>query len=437
METRMLADAHTIHETATTFLERHVDEFAPFQWEHPSERSRRQKSFAELSMYWYLSATLGGGDETVGRFVTDRVNDDQYVELLYRYPDRLTQNAFPAVAAEALGELNSDTAADVERALSADSLWGGERLPYEWIALISLRQLWGFDTHPRSLSAAMESSALAHPPDIVKAEIDAFYHLTHDVMLPLAFGSGHSNAESSPLPYDIELTLVGGLLRAVAASDADAALELLITGILQEQLPKRLVRHVFKWVRQQRLADSYVVQTTEATPSEWADNGAPQKPHYPDDWGEATRRWAAHYHANIVAATATFVASDRYPPESGASASLSSSFFEAAVGLGQALNELHAYDLEGAADTVLELPREAFTEFPQVTGRVRDFLANQRREDGFGYWAEERRMFEIQNGQTTGFDSQMVGPLKDSCEMAIDRLSNELSRSNHGHKQQS
>lgn len=432
METRMLADVRTIHETATTFLERHVDEFAPFQWDHPSERSRRQKSFAELSMYWYLSAALGEGDETVGRFVTERVNDDRYVELLYRYPDRLTQNAFAAIAADALGELDSDTAADVAGALDADQLWGGERLPYEWVTLLSLRQLWGFDTHPRSLSAAMESSALAHPPDLVKAEIDDFYHLTHDVMLPLAFGSKHPNAESSPLPYDVELPLVGGLLRAVAASDADAALELLVTGMLQEQLSERLVRHAFKWVRQRRLADGHVVQTTEANPSEWADNGAPQKPHYPDDWDEATRRWAAHYHANVVAATATLVASDRYAPESKASASLSSTFFEAAVGLGRALNELHAYDLAGAADTVLELPDEAFAEFPRVADRIRDFLVDQRREDGFGYWAEERRMFEIQRGQTAGFDSQMVGPLEDSCETAIDRLSNELRRSERG-----
>lgn len=416
----MQSDIHEIHETASTFIEHYLDEFTPFRWDHPSERIRRQKSFSELSMYWYVSKNLCGESPVTDEFVVGRVNDDRYIELLNRRPDRLTQNAFAGIAVQESGKLDPKTAAGVRRALDADEALSGERLPYEWVTLLTLRHLWGFETHPRSLSSAMDSSALAHPPDIVTADIDSFYRLTHDVMLPLAFGSGHPAAKEAPLPYDVSFTLVGGVLRAVAADDADAALELLLAGILQQQMPTRLVQHVFRWVRKRRLTDDYVVQATDSNPSQADHDGAPEKSHYPDDWGEDTRRWAAHYHANIVAGTTTAVASTRLSSDSNTSVSLSSTYFETVLGLGRALNRLSTYDLKGAAEAVVELPDEAPETFPRITERVEEYLRDQRHGENFGYWAEERRMFEIQHGETTGFERHMIRPVEQACDDAIE-----------------
>jgi hypothetical protein len=241
----------------------------------------------------------------------------------------------------------------------------------------------------------------------------------------------------------------------MAKGNADVVLELLVIGTLQRQLSDRLLRHAVRWVAEEKTTDTHVVPPAESGDGGTAGESAEEETAERDSGGAelsraevlnsvsgtanpseelTTRTWLKRYHTNITAGVlATVLEGTRdlsaHPMDD---VSLSSEEFRGALSLGRALNQLHDYDLGAAAETLSDVPEATFAQYPDVSRRVVEFLDAQRTDGGFGHWVDERRLYERQRGDDAGFDSELVDPLSETCQAALERVSASLSTAPSG-----
>lgn len=424
-----------IRSTADRFLSDNIDQFDPFGWETPEKSELRRKAFTELGLYLFVLDQYGGSNPTIRRHVTRLVNDGRYQELLRRYPTRFTQNAFPAIVLQLADELEEATGEAVSDAFRSPRTWGIERYPYQLVALLMKARLWGYDGHDYRLETVMETSNLVHPPDVIGADESEFYYLTHNVMLPTAFGADRPELFDAPLPYDLEPILTGALLRSMAAGNADAVLELLITGVLQDQLPDNVIRYAVRWVYEEKTTETHVIAPTMSTTDDEPGRNEIKNPtfhgkiHPAEEWGPETRHWAKHYHANVVAGSMTYVLNGvlDLPSFRTGTVSLSSREFDDLLALGSGLNLLHTYDLSGAADVLATVRSETFRMFPELSRRIVGFIESQDTGGSIGNWVDERRLYEQTTGDVSNFERELVAPITEQCRALVNDISAALS----------
>lgn len=422
-----------IGRTAERYVTEHLHQFDPFHWQDPETTKIRRKAFSELALYLYLQEHHGGSTPEIREYVATQVNDSRYAKLLRRYPGHFSQIGFPAIVMHSLGELQPETTRAVEETLRNPHLWGKERRPYQLVVLLTKCRLWGYDGHNHDLASVLETSNLVHPPDVIMASEDEFYGLTHNVMLPTFFGTDHPELLAAPLPYDVELAITGGLLRFMAEGNADAVIELLITGVLQRQLPDRLLQYAVRWVYEEKTTDTHVVAPTDSGSDDSAQtqsvgsNAVTGSENSGDEWGVNSRTWSRHYHTNIIAGSMVSVLEDTLDLTSYEDdVVLSSTEFQEMLALGRALNQLSSYDLGPAAETLSGLSGRTFEQFPDVSDRIVDYLEGQRSEDAFGYWVDERRLYERNAGDGSEFDEKLVDPISEKCRTTISDISSSL-----------
>lgn len=414
-----------IQDLSYQFVIDHLDEFDPHEWENNEKSELRRKAFSELGLFLHTRDEHGASSPEIRSFVAERVNDPRYRELLRRYPDLFRQNAFPAIVLKGSGDLDPATERAVDDALESSILWGKERYPNQLVDLLVESRLWGYDDHDRDLTTVLETSNLVHPPDVVTAHTREFYRLTHNVFLPTNFGWDHPDLLDAPLPYDLEPAITGGLLRSMGKGNADAAMELVITGVLQQQLSDRLLKYFLKWLYEEMTNGSHVV-APEIDESEAAKthSRSPAK-----EWGPDTSRWARHYHVNLVAGFTTNLLKDQLDSSSYHldDVSLSSEEFHDILALGRALNHLNSYDLKAAAETLSSIEPRRFEQFPRISRRILGYLEMQQNGDSFGYWVDERRLYEQQAGDGSDFHENLVEPISSQCRKAVANISSGLS----------
>ena len=436
----METDLAEIQSAVDQYFGEHLHQFDPFDWKNPETTKIRRKALSELGLYLYVVERYGGSAPDVREHVAEQVSDPQYPKLLRRHPGKFSELAFPAIAMRETGDLPTEVTRAIEDTLRRPHMWGRERRPFELVVLLSQCRLWGCDRRGPDLSSALETANLANPPDVVAAGQNEFYALAHNVMFPTFFGTGHPDLLEPPLPYDLERAVTGGLLRYMADGNADAVVELLITGVLQRQLPERLLQYAVRWLCEEKTTDEYVASPT-GSDSEGSDSDASETSRSEilrgfsrttdsdDEWSVTSRTWSKHYHTNVVAGILVSVleGTDEFSTRRDRSVSLSSDEFRNALKLGDALNEFESYDLAGAAETLTEIPPETFARFPGVSRRVVTFLENQRSGDSFGYWVDERRLYERNAGDDADFEAELVVPLTEQCHTALEHVSSELS----------
>ncbi|MDF9744080.1 DUF6895 family protein [Natrinema salsiterrestre] len=410
-----------IRETADRFVTGHQAQFNPFDWEAELKSELRRKAFTELGMYLYCQEHYGNPRPEIRSHLATFVDDSRYEELLLRYPGRFTQNAFPAIALRTVGELPPGIEDAVDEAIRSHHIWAQERLPNQMVDLLVQSRLWGYDGHNRDLEQVLETSNLAHPPDILAAEKSEFYDFTHNVFLPTGWGADDPALLVGPLPYELETPITALVLRAIAMENADAVLELLITGVIQGQLSIRLIEQSLRWIQAEKLTDSHVIGPK--TSGDGLENSKLRTVQFADEWGPETREWAEHYHTNLVAGMAATIVQAKLPKQAADDEErLTTAEFREAVALGRALNQLHSYQLSQAAETLTAISPNTFRRYPDITQRITEFFERQRTGDSYGHWIDERRLYTLKTGDDAGFESELVESVSARCHEAVDHI---------------
>lgn len=412
---------------AHRYVIEHLHRFDPINWQAHEKSELRRKAFTELGMYHYVRQQDGRSDPEVEDFILEKVNSPDFRELLRRYPGLLRQNALSAILMAPTGKLEPATVRALDDAVRDRRLWGKERRPHQLIDLLVQCRLWGYDGHDHELSSVLEMSNLVHQPPVIVSDITEYYRLTHNVMLPTLFGFDHPDLFDAPLPYDVETSATGAMLKCMARGNADALLEFLVVGAIQDQLPDRLMQQALEWVYQEKVEDGHVVAPNiEDSERDNADKGTRSPV---EEWGPETRHWAKHYHTNLVAGIAASVLENnldlsRYD---AGDVSLDSEEFRNDLALGRALNQLESYDLAAATDTLASLPGQTFDRYPEIARRIVTFLEDQRTGDSYGYWVDERRLYEQTTGDESDFKENLVDPISEDCREIVDDISSHLS----------
>jgi hypothetical protein len=419
---RPRASLAAVRRLADGWLLDNLDRFDPFAWSASEERELRRKAFTEFALNLYVARGVGAGYDSSAPhdLVVDRVNDRRYRHLLRRSPRDLLKYSYPVTYARASDDLDGATVDAVDAVLDGRTVWSVERVPYRQMDLWHFCRLYGYDDHSLDRETLLALGSLAHPPNVANASLGDLYAVTHNVYYHHNFGVDHPAFPDGVAPYDLEPVVVGGLLRFVAADNPDIVLELLLTGVLQRQVPPALVRLVLAWVRE-RGARAGRLPGPDEEPVEMPSGEL-------ESWEPEDREWARHYHTNLVGATATRAIAARpdWPalaePPTGAA---DRAAFVDLHRLGQVLDALASYDLEVAARRVTDLADTSFDEpYATVRETAVEYLRRQRTRDGdYGFWTDEAAVFEARGGDRETFRERLVEPVTEACSRAVRKTS--------------
>jgi hypothetical protein len=410
-----------LERTCTTWLEANADRFDPFPdaGADLSTVSVRRKAFSELAILLYVRDRLGE-ERTVPRLrslYVKRVNDPRYVELLRRHPERVLLYASALSTAHAGGLLHDDAHTALAAALDEPLVWNTERTPFRELDLWHVCQLSDQTKPAFDVNACVGRGCLGTPFDVVTASSSDVYALTHTVFYYYNFGVACPGFPTAPIPvaFDLERTISGLILRSVAKNDADLVLELLLAGTVSGQLCPEVRDVALRWVVASS-TEGYVPGPSGTT----CENAS-------KDGDEEFRRWARHYHTNLVAAmTATVMRhAERTAPETVRSEQrVGAIATDELLALGELLESLHEYQLADAAVLLSSLADKPIAqEYSALLDAGASFL--RRQEDGtgtFGFWADERVLFEANGGDPATFDERFLTPVSDACREALAKL---------------
>lgn len=416
-----------IEAIADGYIRNNLDKFDPFNWEYLDKANFLRKTFSELALYLHVREECDDSNELY-EFVLERVNDSRFRKLLLRTPDDFRRYGFPCIVAKVNGHLDEEMTDAIDKALQSPGLWGEERRPHELVDLLYQCHLWGYYDHGHELDALAKTGNLVNPPDMITSDIRECYALTHNVMLLTNFGMEHPEMMSAPLPYDIETTIKGHLLKYIELGDPDIVVELLATGALQQCLPPDLVNYAVTWILEENATDEHLIgPRTDNDSTDDASNNLSTIS--AEGWEPEMRHWAQHYHVNIAAGMATKVLETKWEHSVADldDVSLEDDRFEDLRLLGRALLNLESYDLGAAVDTLSEVDDDIVLDYPGVYIRAVSYLQDHYAGDGdYGYWVDERRLYnkKVPEGD---FQESLVDPISDSTEHPLGEISDKLN----------
>lgn len=431
-----------VHEFATAvddWINDHARYVDPFDWADTDERYWRKKMFLESAGY-LLNVRGTGADEplpAIHDVVIERTNDRRFAHKMLRSPRDLHHYAVPALYARYVDELDRDTASALERTADLGAFRLAERLPMRrlefWALSRYLSSLFDGEYEWYDPERVLESSILNNQPNVARSTISDAYCFTHDVLFYNNYlGVCDEVFPDDPAPYDVTVLVRGLILRYMAADNCDIVSELLLSGVMQRQISRDLVRLVVSWLLEKAESNGYVPgpEVSEDEVMRRMSLDTPDVDDFGGRWDYDSREeavWGKNYHTNIVAGTtAHFLHRDWEHIETrGGEYSIADETFRRDVfRLGEMLNSLGEYNLERGAEQMTALADSPVrSEFPVVFDQAVEFLANQRTNDGeFGYWSDEEVLYTNAGNTPQSFRSELVAPVSEACREALDAV---------------
>ncbi|WP_251328861.1 DUF6895 family protein [Haloplanus pelagicus] len=425
------AELRRLERIAGRWIDDRADLFDPHGWERQDEYQTRLKAFSELSIYLMLGDQLPvepSADRTDGHeLVVERVHDRSYREAIRRNPAEIRVYGYPPIYVDLAGELRDPAVRDaLGDVLGGDAAWARERQPYALLDVWHMATLCGIEP-PYDRDTILRTSSLVGGVHPIRAELEDVYPLTHDIMFARGFGLEGFGFATDPLPYDVRCAHVGLALRYLAAELYDPLLEVLLTGVLQHQLPPDLVG-----VCLQRLVE--VAESHGHVPDHSGDD--PRLDTISDantetlaHLGDRAVDWGSQYHVNLVAGFCALGVRAEWPALREAFEWRTCTYDpETLLGLGEALDHLAKYELESGARRLRDVAgTDAAAAYPQVFEAAVTFLREQRRADGsFGYWPEERLVLGRAGVDADQFDRQFLATTTEACADALDAIDDEV-----------
>lgn len=408
--------------------------FDLFNWEGKNEQLYRQKAFNEAGVY--LLNVLNYEEDinhfSLGSLLTNRVNDRRFIQLTLRNQKNFHHYGYPILYTKYVDTLEPRLTSAVEQIFDRGEFWSSERLPYRYLELYYLSKLFGYQ-YEQEEKNIIKYTLLNHKPNILLSNISDGYSLTHDIMLchneKLYFNDLDNHAGiGEPTSYNVKRVIRGLILRFMASDNPDITLELLLAGILQNQISREMVRLVLSWILEKTQNLDHVPGPLPETSSgqkvvqkNFEEEKSSWKYEYQNSDDET---WARNYHTNIVAGMMARVL-ERYWPKldnRGIKCDLEDyDYGQKALYLGQLLNSLSNYGLKKGSLQMREIAGSRITtEFPSVFKEAIDFLENQRTQDGkFGYWTPEEILYINKGKSQESFNEDLVKPVSKCCRKAL------------------
>lgn len=436
--------ATEIERTVGNWLADNVQYLDPFDWRDQDEKYWRKKAFLEVGGYLLTAQAFGERDpaQELETLVVDRVNDQRFAHRMLRSPRKLHHFAAPVLYAKHVNALEPETEAAFERTVELGAFrefeWPAYRLIEFWLLSRLISQLFddtsgqmsGETRDQYEIDTIIEYSQLNHQPNAVRSTLPHAYCLTHDVMFyNNVYGICDDAIANDPAPYDVSDLLQGLILRYMAADNCDIVLELVATGVLQRQISKDLVKLALSWVLEKVEGRGYVpgpdmnkVEVMNSLSSEAQDLGTGDQ-----RWAYQTEReriWGENYHTTVVAGFTTRIIEehwDELDERSGVHSLENPSFRHEVMQLGQVMESLGRYNLEGGAKQLTALAgSNVMTEYSTVARDAVDFLEDQRTGDGsFGFWTQEKTLYTRAGRSPESFQDELVEPVSQACREAL------------------
>lgn len=408
---------------ADDWLQSHLSNFDPLVFDSGVTKQLYRKAFAEMAMMVYVDDELGerGRQEGFRELLVERVNDRRYYELLLRRPDQLRLYG-PALAyASGLGELDQSAARAWKSALERDSAWAIERKPYALMDVSHLCRLSGHREFAPDMEKIIEFSTQCNPPNIIVSGLETAYALTHDVIFWHHLGLDHPDYPSEPAPSDANDRYRGLILRYLADGNYDIVLELVLCGVLQRALSPTTARIALQAVLNETERKGHV-PGPDVSESGLVSAGLDEVDAQAGLDGAVDAEWRKNYHTNIVASVASRIIERHWTDFcTETTREPHDCTVEELEELGTILNTLAEYDLETGAKRLADVDDSRVADaFPSVVSDAVTFLEAQRTgNDNYGYWTDERLLFEANDDRTGSFEEDLVAPITDQCETTI------------------
>lgn len=439
-EARIPERAAELEELASNWLDDNARYFDLFDWDGMKEKFWKKKAFNEAGTYLINAFDHGDVDHTseLKEQVIERVNDRRFAHLILRNQNDFHHFAYPALYTAYDDALETDVATAFERTAKRGEFWSSERLPYRLLEFCYLSRIIGVQ-YEHDEETIVEHSLLKHQPHIVKSNYLDAYCLTHDVMFSnydkMFYNNypGSDGYDSPPIAkqYDITDVLRGLILRYMAEDNLDITLELLLSGILQRQISREMVRLVLSWALEKIETAGYIPSPPEesmyvvSSPKLAGIQG--ESPWDYEHESEQETIWAKSYHTNMVAGmTARVLKRDWHKLNNRRmDHSLEDQTFRRdSACLGHVLKSLAHYDIaEGSRQMITLAESPVSTEFPFVFREAVDFIEDQRTRDGaFGYWTDEEILYTNNGNTRESFRNDLVKSASEACQEALNAV---------------
>lgn len=426
--------ASDLKQLTDKWLNKHTHYFDLFNWRSIDEQLYRNKAFNEAGVYLLSGLNHGGGCKTpaLERLLTRRVNDRRFMQLVLRNQKEFHYFVYPILYTKYIDNLETDIKSAVKHILSRGEFWSSERLPYRYLELCYLSNVFDIknDIEEDNL---INWTLLNHQPNILLSDVSDAYSFTHDIMMcyndKLYYNEvTNSTTLGSPDSFDVINEIRGLILRFMAAGDTDITLELLLSGILTGQISREMVRLVFSWIIEKTQSLGYVpgplsksMSSIEVAKKDFEKKKSYWNYEYHDEGDEI---WARNYHTNIVAGITARVLERNWPElESRRRHHTFEEYHyrENIMGLGQLLDSLANYNLKKASQQMIDLAgTDVSTKFPFVFNEAIEFMENQQNPDGgFGYWTTEEILYTNKGNSQESFYNDLVKPVSKQCRKAL------------------
>lgn len=403
------------------WLVEHTTAFDPLTWTDTDAIEYRRKAFSELALYVHVADRLPPtAPEPLAAMVDETLQREAYVDLLRRNPAKLLRYAPALTVGLVRGTVGDSVREAVATAVSHPVVTGTEwqanrRLDVARLAVLA-------DREPQVDPAAVlaQSTVAGDPAPIYGSRTDA-YALTHAIMFATDFGTQRGFL-ADVSAHDFRTAVDGYLLRFVADGHTDVVAELVLCGVVTGQASPALVEWALEWLHEETVDSGHTPGPDTVTAPPTLTGRVPD-----DDDPEAfdldslglPSTWLEDYHTALVCGMLGRVVEanvDRLDWE--AAGAVDTAAFAA---LGGTLDAFADYELQTGAERLTVLSDHTLpATLTPVVERVEAFLQRQRNADGqFGYWTDERRMFELAGHDDEAFQAGPLARTTDACEAGL------------------
>lgn len=377
-----------------------MEHIAPMISSSVTERLWRQKCLNELAFYlnWRDLRQLPYSAEAarLSAFVVDNCSND-YLEWAGRRPQQSLVHAQTFAHAVRHGGDGAATTSRLRHLLSGRFSWHTELLACRQLELLVACRHAGA-VAPIEVNAVIAASSLVLPPCPLLSDTEAFYSFAHTV-----FFTHLLQPDALPPSAQTVAALEGGLCRAIAASDLDLALELLLCQIVSGTPFDGGARLAYALLVN-GLAGGVLSETIRLSPAQR--DFLAERPE---------EHWAKAFHLMQLAAL-VLTALEQSQRQTDLLAAGDDSF---ALVYGRCAQHLQRHQIAAGLDEAARLMPTDALQHRLVRG-IDGHVAFLRNSDGsFGRYFDERRLYNATTPD--GHFGDLMLPVQDACTRHLAR----------------
>lgn len=393
------------------FVKKHFSDFNPIFWEAENMKMLKRKAFTELAIYLSVADKRHKGEayqlEAVSNNMLEICNSTAYLNLILKKKKNFLLFAAPILYANHIHSLAERTKITVEKVLGTKDVWALERVPNR------ILDLWNFCIAYNGYSsidaqAAIDLSCVSYKLDLINSNLTDAYAFTHTPLFYYNFGVPNDAFPSEKIKHDIQFEIEGLILRYIAENNCDITLELLLIGILHDQISVEIIDYVINWVYPKLLRYGII-------PGPGCEN---------TEEGVDPSNWTKHYHTTFVAGATFRMLKEHYLHAISKKERVNMDKLKNLKTYFAVLGEIYVHfsnqEIPIAVEKSRLLYHSHYNNIPQKYKCYFDYLVYYVRglqdvEGNFGFWTDEQQVF-LKSGKTLqDFEQEFTKPINKLC----------------------